>query len=109
MMQNCWSVVFSAYLLEVQCICNQIIIINICRNLNPIPFSFMTYHRVCKKSSTKGATCRAGTAFPSRASLFIPGFSGVRVAQYLISVSCFVDFCPFSFGHCIVCLSINDF
>jgi hypothetical protein len=32
--------------------------------------SFMTYHRVCNKSHTTGATCRAGTAHPSVASMF---------------------------------------
>ena len=36
-----------------------------------------------------------------------PGFSGVRVARSLVSCVLFLDhclfFCPFSFGHCIVC------
>jgi hypothetical protein len=38
-----------------------------------------------------------------------PVFSGVRVARSLVLCVCFVDrglpFCPFSFGHCVVCSS----
>ena len=36
-----------------------------------------------------------------------PGFSGVRVTPFLVLCVCFVlrclSFCPFSFGHCVVC------
>ena len=39
----------------------------ICRNHNPILSSFVTCHRVCNKSNTAGATCRAGTTYCSRA------------------------------------------
>jgi hypothetical protein len=38
-----------------------------------------------------------------------PVFSGVRVTRSIVLCVCFVDrclcFCPFSFGHCIVCPS----
>jgi hypothetical protein len=38
-----------------------------------------------------------------------PVFSGVRVTRSLVLNACFVDrclsFCPFSFGHCVVCSS----
>jgi len=38
-----------------------------------------------------------------------PVFSGVRVTRCLVLYVCFVDrclsICPFSFGHCVVCLS----
>ena len=38
-----------------------------------------------------------------------PVFSGVRVTRSLVLYVCFVDrcvsFCPFSFGHCFVCIS----
>ena len=38
-----------------------------------------------------------------------PDFSGVRVTRSLVVYVCFVDrclsFCPFSFGHCVVCFS----
>ena len=38
-----------------------------------------------------------------------PVFSGVRVTRSLVSYVCFVDrclpFCPFYFGHCVVCSS----
>ena len=39
----------------------------------------------------------------------LPAFSGVRVTRSLVLCVCFVDrclsFCPFSFGHCVVCSS----
>ena len=39
-----------------------------------------------------------------------PVFSGVRVTRSLVLYVCFVDhclsFCPFSFGHCVVCPSL---
>jgi len=44
----------------------------------------MTYHRVCSKSNTKGATCGAGTAYPSRAPVFTPVYIGVCVARSLV-------------------------
>jgi len=34
----------------------------------------MTYHQVCDYISTMGATSRAGTAYPSGAPEFSPGF-----------------------------------
>jgi len=40
----------------------------------------MTYHRACNKSYTTDVASGAGTAFPSGAHEFTPGFSGVRVA-----------------------------
>ena len=61
------------------------------------------------ESNTMGATSAAGTAHFSGAHEFIPVFSGVRVTRSLILCLCFVDcclsFCPFSFGHCVVCPS----
>jgi hypothetical protein len=54
-------------------------------------------------------TSGAGTAYPSGAPEFIPGFSGVHATRSLVSYVCFVDrcfsFCTFSFGHCVVCSS----
>ena len=53
--------------------------------------------------------CAAGTAYPSEAPEFTPGFCGVRVTRSLVSCVYFVDrclsFCPFSFGHYVVCSS----
>ena len=71
-------------------------------------------------SSTTSATCGAGIAYPSRTPEFTPVFGGVRDARSLIFyvalcrslfvlLSFFiwlwycVSFCPFSFGHGIVC------
>ena len=34
-------------------------------NRNPVLSSFLTYHRVCNKTNTLGATCGAGTAHSS--------------------------------------------
>jgi hypothetical protein len=62
-------------------------------------------------SNKTGVTCGTGTAKPSEATDFTPVFSEVRVARSLVVCVCFVDrclsFCPFSFGHCIVCPSIT--
>ena len=43
-------------------------------SLYPVIPSFMTYHRVCNKSQTTGATCGAGAVYNSRALGFTPGF-----------------------------------
>ena len=40
----------------------------------PVLFSFMTYHRVCNQINTTGVTSGAGTAYPSGAPEFTPGF-----------------------------------
>ena len=38
--------------------------ISVCRNQNQVISSFMTCHPLCIKSSTTGATCGAGNAYP---------------------------------------------
>jgi hypothetical protein len=80
-----------------------------CRKHFPVLSSFTTYYRVCNHINTTGATSGAGTANPSGAHEFTPGFSGVRVTRSLVLYVCFVDrclsFCTFSFGHCVVCSS----
>jgi hypothetical protein len=57
----------------------------------------------------RDATSSAGTAHPSGVPEFTPGFSGVRVTRFLVLCVCLVDrclcFCPFSFGHCVICPS----
>jgi len=42
---------------------NDHVIISVCRNLNPVHSSFLTYHRVCYKNTTTGAT--SGTRIAS--------------------------------------------
>jgi hypothetical protein len=66
----------------------------ICRNQDPIPSSFMTYHRVC---NTTGATNKAGTAYTSVAPGFNPSAKWVRVAQSLVV-------CGVCWVHCLSCL-----
>ena len=63
----------------------------------------MTYHRLCNRSNTQGGTTSgAGTAYPSGASEFTPRIlMGFVLLNLQFSV--FV-ICPFSFGHCIVCI-----
>jgi hypothetical protein len=60
--------------------------------------------QVCSKINTTGTTSGAGHAFPSGASKFIPGFSGVRVTRSLVLCVCFVDrclyLCTFFFDIC---------
>ena len=46
-----------------------------------IIYSFTTYHGICNKSKTTGATSGAGTAHPSVAPEFTLGFSGVGVTR----------------------------
>ena len=52
------------------------------------------------------ATSEAGTANPSEASEFTPGFYWVRATRSLVLCVCFVDCCLyFSFGHSVICSS----
>ena len=55
------------------------------------------------------ATSGAGTAYPSGEPEFTTDFSGVRFTRFLVLCVCLEDscvsFCPFSFGHCVVCTS----
>jgi hypothetical protein len=44
------------------------------RKHTPVISLFMTYHRVCKKINTTGATSRAGTAYPSEVPEYTLGF-----------------------------------
>jgi hypothetical protein len=64
-------------------------------------------------SNTTGATSGAGTAYPSGVPEFPPPcLNGVRVSIFSAMLK-FVDrclsFCPFSFGHCVVCPPIYGF
>jgi hypothetical protein len=70
-----------------------------CRNHNPVLSSLMTYHRVCNKRNTTGATCEGGTANPSGAPSSSPVFSFLCNVLYIVV-------CPFSFCNCAVCPSI---
>jgi len=47
---------------------------SVCRNHNPVIYSFITFQRICEKSNTMGATCGARSAHPSGAPEFTPGF-----------------------------------
>ena len=72
--------------------------------------AFMTYHQVYKKSSTTGAKCGAGIAYPSGAPEFTPYIRGVRIARSLVLCCSVVFICLFSFSHWVVCpCSIYDF
>jgi hypothetical protein len=44
------------------------------RSHNLVLSLFMTYQQVCNKSNTTGAIYAAGTAYPSGAPEFTPGF-----------------------------------
>jgi hypothetical protein len=62
-------------------------------------------------SYTIGATIGAGTVALPGAPELSPVLIGVRVAQYFVVCVCFfffyhcLSFCPFSFGHCVICPS----
>jgi hypothetical protein len=49
--------------------------------INLLPFSFMTYYRVCSKSNPTNATSGAGIAHPTGVHEFISGFSGVPMLE----------------------------
>jgi hypothetical protein len=57
---------------------------SVCRHHNPVLSSFVAYHRVYNRSKTTGATCEAGTSYPSRAPESTPVFIGVGVSRPLI-------------------------
>jgi hypothetical protein len=66
--------------------------------------AFMTYRWVCKRSNTSGA----GTANPSGAHEFIPRFLVEFVLldlQFYVYVL-YIVVCSFSFGHCVVWLTL---
>jgi hypothetical protein len=73
------------------------------------PTIYPTYHWVCNKNNTTGATCGAGTAYPSGAPEFTTCFSGVRVARSLAFsvVFCRSLFVLFFFWP-LYCLSFYD-
>ena len=80
----------------------------VCRNHIPVITSFMTY--VYNMSNTTGTTSRERTAiFPEHMNS-PPVLCGVCFAQsnimcnVLYIIVC--HFCPFSSGHCSVCLSL---
>ena len=84
-------------------------ICSVCRNCNPVLYSFMTYQSVCDtRVIRRDVTGGAGTAYPSAVPEFTHGFREAHVARWLLFCVVFVyHFCAFlcSFGHCIVCLS----
>jgi hypothetical protein len=74
-------------------------------------WDFLKYLSWREQVGTTGATSGAGTAYPSGVPEFTLRFIGVCVAQSLVFclVFCILTFCPFSFGHCVVCSSIYGF
>ena len=94
------------------CLCGQMGWIVVVFNVSEQNLRYSWFeHRVSNHSNRTDATSRARTAYPFGKPEFILGFSGVSVARSLALCLCFVDrclsFCPFSFGHCIVCPSPN--
>ena len=78
------------------------------------PHSWLWDHRVCCIGNTTDATSGAGTAYPSRALEFTPGFGGDLAVQSLVfsvvlCTSLFV-FCSFSLAILLsVLLRVTDF
>ena len=61
-------------------------ICSVCHNHNPVLSSFMTYHWICNKCNTTGATSGAGTASHQEHLSSPSVFSVVWVAWSLLSV-----------------------
>ena len=91
-----------------------LMISRICSQLITISFFFVITGKACvyldsknKERSTKRNYWGLSTCYPSGPLEFTPGFSGVCIIRSLVLCVCFVDrclsFCPFSFGHCVVC------
>ena len=57
------------------------------------------------KGNMTDASSGAGIAYPSDHLISLSVFSGGRVARSLVLCVC-LSFCPFSFGHCVVCPSL---
>jgi hypothetical protein len=57
---------------------------SVCRNHNPLRFPFITYHWICNKCITTGASSGAGIAYPCSKYEYTPVSSEVRVAQSLV-------------------------
>jgi hypothetical protein len=64
-------------------------------NHNPVLPSIITYHPVCNKINTTGATCGAETAYPFGTPKFIPVFGVVCVVRSSVF---FVMFCRLLYG-----------
>ena len=62
---------------------------------------------MCDQKPKTGGTSGVGTAYPSGASRFTPGFQRSSFTLSLVLCVCFVNrclsFCTFSVGHCAVC------
>ena len=75
------------------------------RNHNTVFSSFTTYHIVCNKSNTTGATDGTGTVCPSGEPEFTPGFHWSLRCPIINFCVVFVDRC-LCFGQSIVCPSL---
>jgi hypothetical protein len=78
-------------------------ICSVCRNNNVVLSSSMTYHRVCNKSNTKGATYGARNAYPAGTTEFTLVLCGVSFARSLVLciVFCRLLFVRLSFFACL--------
>ena len=57
---------------------------------NLVLFSFMTYHWVCNRGNTMGATSGAETAYTSEALMFIPSFQWGSCCSIFGFLYCFI-------------------
>ena len=69
---------------------------------------FVDIGRLFNQSNTTGLASGTGTAYPSETLEFTSALSGVRFARsfvFCVLLDRCLSVCPFSFGHCVVCLS----
>ena len=72
-------------------------ICSVCRNHNSVLSLFLTYHWFCSNRNTTGVLCGAGTAYPSTAPEFTPGFKWdlcCSIVSFLCTVL-YIILCPF--------------
>ena len=80
---------------------------NLVRKHFPVLSSFTTYHRFCNYINTTGADSAAGTAYPSGAHEFTPGFKlGSCYSMFMFCRSLFVLLYFFFWPLC--CLFFSD-
>ena len=79
----------------------------VCRYHNSVLSSFMTYHRVCNKSSTTCLISGAGFPYYYGTPQFTSRFQwGSCCSAFRLPLSVlYINVCSISLGHCIFCLS----
>ena len=80
----------------------------VCRTFLVVLHLMQSYHWVCNQINTTGVTSGAGTAYPSGAPEFIPGFQWGSCYSIFSFICMFVDRCLSFFFWPLCCLFFFD-